>query len=67
MATVEALYRHFGLPLSEAGRRGIQRYLNEHPRDARPAHKFAIGSADSVANARQAFKRYQDYFKIPSE
>jgi hypothetical protein len=67
MATVEAMYRHFGLPLSEAGRRGIQRYLNEHPRDARPAHKFGIGAPESVASARRAYKRYQDYFNIESE
>ena len=67
MEKVEAMYRHFGLTLSEAGRNGIEQYLKNHPRTARPAHKFDIGSPESVANARCAFKRYQDYFGVESE
>ena len=43
------------------------KYLAEHPRDSRPPHKFNVGSDEAVARARQAFKRYQDYFNIPME
>ena len=67
MAAVEAMYRHFSIPLSEEGRRGIAQYLADNPRDARPPHRFKVGSEESLAYARQAFKRYQDKFKIPVE
>ena len=67
IGTMEAMHRHFGIPLSGAGRSGMQQYLTDHPRDSRPPHLFNIGSEDAVARARQAFKRYQDYFNIPIE
>ena len=67
MQAVENLYRHFGIPLSLEGQKAMAQYLADHPRDARPPHKFSIGSGAEVARARKAFKRYQDYFKVPSE
>jgi hypothetical protein len=67
MATVEALHRHFGIPLSDKGRAGMAKYIAEHPRDSRPAHQFSIGPPDAVASARTAYQRYQDYFGIVSE
>jgi Sulfotransferase family len=67
MATVEAMYKYFGLTLSDAGREGIAQFLKNHPRDARPAHKFGIGAPEAVASARKAYKRYQDYFNVESE
>ena len=67
IGTMEAMHRHFGIPLSAAGRSGMQQYLTDHPRDSRPPHLFNIGSDDAVARARQALKRYQDYFNIPIE
>jgi hypothetical protein len=67
MKELETMYRHFGIPLSDAGRRGMAQYLADNPRDARPAHKFNMGPDEFVAKARLAFKRYQDYFKVPSE
>lgn len=67
MAAVEALHRHFGIPLGDEGRAGMAKYIAEHPRDSRPAHQFAIGPPDAVASARKAYRRYQDYFGIESE
>jgi hypothetical protein len=67
MASVEALHRHFGIPLDDAGRAGMAKYILEHPRDSRPAHQFSIGPPDAVASARKAYQRYQDYFGIVSE
>ena len=67
LATVEAMYQHFGIPLSAAGRRGIAQYVANHPRDSRPPHKFDAGSDEVIANARRAYRRYQEYFNIPSE
>jgi hypothetical protein len=67
MATIERIYKYFDLPLTPAGRAGMNRYLAENPRAARPPHKFDIGSAESVGRAREAYKRYQDYFGVPNE
>jgi len=67
LQAVEAMYRHFGIPLSGEGRGAMAKYLRDSPRDARPPHRFNAGSPEAVARARQAFKRYQDYFGIPSE
>jgi Sulfotransferase family len=67
IGTLEAMYRHFGVPLSDAGRRGMAQYLADHPRDARPPHKFNPGSEEAIARARLAFKRYQEFFKVPFE
>ena len=67
MATIEDMYRHFDIPLSEDGRRSMAQYLLDQPRDARSVHKFNAGSAENVGKARQAYKRYQDHFQIPSE
>ncbi|MET0985344.1 MAG: sulfotransferase [Steroidobacteraceae bacterium] len=66
MATLEALYRHFGLRLSDVGRRGMAQYLADNPRDARPSHKVSM-SAEDIARAREAYDRYQRYFDVPSE
>ena len=67
MATVEKMYAHFGIPLSERGRDAMTRYLADNPREARPAHKFNMGSDAALNRARKAYKHYQDYFGIPSE
>ena len=67
IATLEAMYRHFGIILSNEGRAGMQRYLTDHPREQRPPHKFNVGSEAVVTTARQAYQRYQDYFGIPSD
>jgi hypothetical protein len=67
MQALEGMYSHFGITLSERGRSGMQQYLADHPRDARPAHQFSIGSSEATQQARRAYNRYQEYFKIPSE
>jgi hypothetical protein len=67
MTQIEAMYKHFGIELSERGRAGMTKYLADNPRKARPAHQFNAGSNEAVTSARQAYKRYQDYFRIPNE
>lgn len=63
----KAIYAHFGLPLSEAGLAGIERYVRENPRSARPTHTYSTGDADAMARERAVFARYQAYFDVPSE
>ncbi|MET0988053.1 MAG: sulfotransferase [Steroidobacteraceae bacterium] len=67
MRTIEGIYRYFDIPLSERGRTGMQEYLHNFPRDSRPPHRFSGGSPEFIAQARIAYKRYQDYFNVPSE
>lgn len=67
LASLDRMYRHFGIPLTERGRRGMERYLRENPRDSRPPHRFQFGSVAAIARARAAFARYQDFFDIPVE
>lgn len=67
MGTLTAMYEHFGVPLTERGRDGMENYLRESPRDNRPPHRFSIGSPEAVAQARDAFRHYQEYFDIPEE
>ena len=66
MGTLENIYRHFGLHLSAAGRKGMEQYMADNPRDSRPAHKVDMSAAE-VARARRAYQRYQEYFNIPDE
>jgi Sulfotransferase family len=67
LPTIDAMFRHFGIALTDQGRRGMAKYLTDHPRDARPPHKFSTGTDEAVARARRAFKRYQEHFNIPTE
>jgi uncharacterized protein YneF (UPF0154 family) len=67
VGTVESMYRHFGIKLSDTSRLAMQKYLTDNPRDVRPAHKFNAGSPEVVARAREAFKRYQAKFNVPDE
>jgi hypothetical protein len=65
--TLESMYRHFGMTLSQEGRQCMERYLTDNPRDSRPPHQFNSGSDAAVARSRKAFRRYQVYFQVPTE
>jgi Sulfotransferase family len=66
MGTLKAMYRHFDISLSDTGKRGMVQYLADHPRESRPPHKVAM-TPEAMAEARAAYKNYQDYFGIPSD
>lgn len=67
MGALDSIHRHFGIPLSETGRAGMTRFMSENPRDSRPAHRYPAVKGTALDNARAAYGRYQDYFKIPNE
>jgi hypothetical protein len=67
VGSIELAYRHFNIPLSDAGKKGMSDYLAANPRDARPPHRFGAGSPEYLAKARAAFRRYQDTYQVPSE
>jgi hypothetical protein len=64
---VGKMYDHFGIALTDSGREAMSRFMNENPRDNRPAHQFDIGSDAAVARVREAFARYQERFGVPVE
>ena len=67
MGEIEKAYAHLGLNMSDAGRRGMTKYLADNPRDARPKHQFNLGSPEIIAKAREAYIRYQVYFGVETE
>lgn len=67
MGALEFIHRYFDLPFSESGRSGIARYMADNPRDSRPAHRYPAVKGTALARAREAYRRYQDHFGIPSE
>ncbi|MCB5946076.1 sulfotransferase [Acidocella sp. KAb 2-4] len=67
MREVERIYEFFDLELSVSGRNGMETYLANNPRSSRPAHKYNTGNDSIVSKERLAFRRYQEYFKVPNE
>jgi hypothetical protein len=67
VASVEGIYRHFGIALTPHRRAVLQEYADAHARSSRPAHRYEFGSEELVAHERAAFKTYQDYFNVPDE
>ncbi len=64
LAAAAGVYEFCGRDLLPAGRQAIQDYLDAHPRNSRPAHRYDIAAGEAE---RRIFKRYQDYFHVPSE
>jgi len=67
MSAVEQIYRHFGIAMTDRARAAMQRYTDENPRSARPAHRYDTGPAELISEERRAFARYQSYFNVPTE
>ena len=67
IAAITAMYDAFGLKLSDDGRAAMQAYVVAHPRDARPPHRVNLGSEEMITRERVAFRRYQEYFAVPTE
>lgn len=67
LATVDAMYRHFGITPTAAGREAMASYLQAHPREERPAHRYSTGDANRRDEERALFARYQQYFGVRSE
>ncbi|MBK7950832.1 MAG: sulfotransferase [Deltaproteobacteria bacterium] len=68
MATVEKIYRHFGLELSGEARRRMQAYLAKHPKDEFGSHRYSLDDfALDADEVDAAFKGYRERFGIASE
>jgi Sulfotransferase family len=67
MKTIEILYRDMGVQLSASGRAAITSYLQDHPRENRPAHKYSVGDVARRDEERKIYERYQTYFGVKTE
>jgi Sulfotransferase family len=67
MRCVRALYREMGIELTAAAADAMSKYLEEHPREARPPHVYSTGDASMQSEERRLFARYQDFFQTKNE
>lgn len=67
MGTVKKIYDFFDIELTDLGAKAMQKYLDDNPRSSRPVHKYSVGSPEQIAVEREAYRRYQDYFNVPTE
>jgi hypothetical protein len=69
MAAIREAYREIGLPMSEAAGERIKTYLDNKPKGVFGKHEYKTGGgeAGTAAEERNALRRYQEYFGVPSE
>jgi len=68
IASLEGLYRYFGLEFSESTREAMRVYLNRHPRSSDRVHSYSLGQFGlSAADQRKRYQGYCERFDIPRE
>jgi hypothetical protein len=67
IGTVEELYREMGIRLSDRAKQAMSAYVQAHPREARPQHRYNVGAVERHAGERKLFERYQAHFHVKSE
>jgi hypothetical protein len=66
--SMEAIYCHFGLELSESTRDAMRAYLKRHPRAGSRVHSYSLGQFGlSAADQRKRYEEYYSRFAIPEE
>lgn len=61
------VYEKLGIRLSEEGLSAMRRYIDEHPRELRPPHRYNMGDETRRQEERDLFMRYQRHFKVKTE
>lgn len=64
LEALDGLYRRMGLDFTPQARDAVSAYLAHKPKGKFGAHNYGIDKDDRT---RALFKRYQDYFNVPSE
>ena len=67
VSAVAALYREMGIEFSAAARQAMQAYLDAHPRESRPAHRYVVGDDEQRALERKLFEHYQAAYQVKTE
>lgn len=66
--SIEGIYRHFGLELSDATREAMRTYLRRHPRAGDRVHGYSLEQFGlSAADQRKRYEAYCARFAIPPE
>lgn len=68
VGAVERMYVHFGLDLSQLGRRRMQAYVDAHPQDRHGRHEYDAGQFGLTdGEIRERFADYTARREVPSE
>ena len=67
LAAVEQIYRDLGMAFTADARAAISAHLAAHPRGSRKPHVYSVGEEARIAREREAFARYEAYFKVPRD
>jgi hypothetical protein len=68
LGSVEAIYRHFGMPFTDIARAGVQRWIDEHPRTKHGEHTYTAEEFGLDADRlRERFRFYMDRFDVRPE
>jgi len=68
LATVGAIYRHWGLPFSDEAQQRVRAYLERNPKGKHGAHQYSFEETGlNLEEERAKFAAYQERFNVPSE
>ena len=56
-----------GIPLPVSSKQPMLDYIASKPKDKFGAHEYDTGSDAIIAEAREAFRPFQEYFGVKSE
>jgi hypothetical protein len=64
----QRIYEHFALPWEPRVEQRMRAFLAAQPADAHGAHRYRFADTGlSLDRERERFRRYQEYFDVPSE
>jgi hypothetical protein len=66
-AALQQIYEDLGLALQPEALASMLSYLANKPKGKFGTFEYKSPSAEAISMERKAFKRYQDYFKVPNE
>ena len=68
LATVAAIYSHWGLPFGDQARPRVQAYIDRNPQGQHGKHQYSFEETGlDLAEERAKFAPYQARFEVPSE
>ena len=67
VARIEQAYRDLGLPVTAEAFALMAAYLASKPQGSHGRHDYQRAADSVIADERRRYKRYQEYFNVPSE
>jgi hypothetical protein len=64
---VRKIYEFYGIQADQSRYDAMQRHVDAERSKPRVRHSYEVGPREVVAAEREIYKRYQDYFGVPSE